>query len=164
MKKLRISATVLVAVMFITSFVSLKFLLFLPEIASSASYNTSTWILAGAVIGLGAVIPGLSPSNFLLLLNIYQPMLENIKNLYLPVLLLIFTSLFLTVVLLSKIMNFILKKAHSLVFHSILGIIFASTIAIIPVNYNYLSFSGIICAGILLLGIFFGLSLTKNLQ
>ena len=45
------------------------------------------WVLSGALTGLGLVVPGMSPSNFLLYLGLYQPMANGIKNLNLGVIL-----------------------------------------------------------------------------
>ena len=43
--------------------------------------NFVNWLLSGAMIGLGVVVPGMSPSNFLIYLGLYQPMAAGIKNL-----------------------------------------------------------------------------------
>ena len=43
------------------------------------------WVLSGALTGLGLVVPGLSPSNFLIYMGLYQPMANGIKNLQMGV-------------------------------------------------------------------------------
>jgi putative membrane protein len=35
--------------------------------------NIWSWLLSGALMGLGMVVPGMSPSNFLIYLGLYQP-------------------------------------------------------------------------------------------
>ena len=52
----------------------------------SLPLNFGTWILAGAIFALGMIVPGLSPSNFLLYFNMYQPLTEGIRKLDLGVL------------------------------------------------------------------------------
>src|SRR5699024_8684490 len=43
--------------------------------------NIWTWLLAGGLIGLGMIVPGLSPSNFLIYLGMYKAMSDGIKDL-----------------------------------------------------------------------------------
>ncbi len=43
------------------------------------------WLLSGALTGLGLVVPGLSPSNFLIYMGLYQPMANGIKSLQIGV-------------------------------------------------------------------------------
>jgi len=96
--------------------------------------NFLTWILAGALIGLGTVVPGLSPSNFLLYMGLYEPLTEGIKNRDMMVIIPLALGAIACVLLLSKLMDMILSKAYIGVFHFILGIVLASTIVIIPFN------------------------------
>src|SRR3712207_7847976 len=41
----------------------------------------AAFVLAGALIALGILVPGLSPSNLLLILGLYSPMLIGFKSL-----------------------------------------------------------------------------------
>ena len=34
--------------------------------------NFGTWLIAGGLIGLGMIVPGLSPSNFLVYMGLYK--------------------------------------------------------------------------------------------
>ena len=43
------------------------------------------WLLSGTLMGLGLVVPGMSPSNFLIYLGLYQPMASGIRQLDLSV-------------------------------------------------------------------------------
>lgn len=111
-----------------------------------------TWMLAGALIGLGAIIPGLSPSNFLVYLNLYKPMTDGIKRFDFMVIIPIGIGAVLIVLGLSKLMDYIFNKAYAGLFHFILGIVFASTLMIIPTNFNYLSLGTIVCVITCVLG------------
>jgi len=146
-----------IGIMIITAIV---FLLLLRNgeslINGSLPLNMGTWTIAGAIIGLGAVVPGLSPSNFLVYLDMYKPMTDGIKDLDFTVIIPIAVGVIITVLALSKLMDFIFKKIYTGMYHFILGVIFASTIMIIPVDYNYLNAGTLIsvaaCAGGILLG------------
>ena len=130
-------------------------------ISASLPLNFFTWILAGAIFGLGLIVPGLSPSNFLIYLNLYKPMTEGIKNLDLSVILPLGLGGLITIVTLSKLMNFIFNKAYAGLFHFILGVVFASTIMIIPTDFNYLSLGSIVCALACAAGVALGLFMSK---
>ncbi len=105
-----------------------------------------TWLLAGAVIGLGVIVPGLSPSNLLIYMGIYKPMADGIKALDFGVIIPLVVGGLGCVILLSKLVSRIFSKAYAVLYHCILGIVFASTLVIVPLNYNYLSVGGLICA------------------
>ena len=107
--------------------------------------NTFTWTMAGVLIGLGMIVPGLSPSNFLVYMGMYKDMASGIKNLDFAVIIPIGLGVALSVLLLSKLMDFVFRKAYTSLFHSILGVVFASTIMIIPYNYKYSNPDIILC-------------------
>jgi putative membrane protein len=109
--------------------------------------NIFTWLLAGGIIGLGVIVPGLSPSNLLLYMNLYEPMSDGIKGLNFGVIVPLFVGVFACVVLLSKLMEYIFSKAYATLYHIILGVVFASTLVIVPFDFNYLSVGGLISLG-----------------
>jgi putative membrane protein len=113
--------------------------------------NTFTWIIAGGLIGLRMIVHGLSPSNFLVYMGLYKAMADGFKELRLEVILPITLGGIICVLGLSKLMDFIFSKAYSQLFHFILGVVFASTIMIIPTDYTSLSILGLIFCPILFL-------------
>jgi len=124
--------------------------------------NFGTWIMAGIIFALGAIVPGLSPSNFLLYLKMYGPLMEGVKNLDLGVIIPVGIGGVLCVLGFAKLMKFIMKKAYANVFHFILGVVIAST-AIIAFMPDYTGITpGIVIVSILLflaglaLGLFMG--------
>lgn len=134
-------------IMAITFVVSLIFLLYGQQLfGGGVTQNFGTWMIAGGLIGLGVIVPGLSPSNFLVYMGMYKAMADGIKTLDLMVILPIGIGAVVCVLLLSKLMDYIFSKAYASLFHFILGVVFASTIMIIPRNFNYLSAGTIICA------------------
>jgi putative membrane protein len=90
------------------------------------------WLLSGALTGLGLVIPGMSPSNFLLYLGLYQPMANGIKNLDLGVILPLILGVVLVIFLFARLVSWLFRKHHALMYHIIIGIVIGSTAAIIP--------------------------------
>ncbi len=123
--------------------------------------NTFTWILAGALIGLGVIVPGLSPSNLLIYLGMYKGMTDGIKNLDFSIIIPIGIGGLLVLLLLSKVMEVIFKKAYTGFFHFILGVVFSSTLMIVPRNFNYLSLNIIPIILCFILGCIIGLWMTN---
>jgi putative membrane protein len=90
------------------------------------------WVLSGALTGLGLVVPGMSPSNFLLYLGLYQPMANGIKSLDLGVILPLILGVVLVIFLFARVVSWLFRKQHTLMYHTIIGIVIGSTTAIIP--------------------------------
>jgi len=91
-----------------------------------------SWLLSGAMIGLGVVVPGMSPSNFLIYLGLYQPMAAGIKSLDLGVVIPLLIGGIVCVLLLARLISWLFNKFYSTLYHLILGIVVGSTAAIIP--------------------------------
>ncbi len=94
--------------------------------------NIGVWLFSGIVMALGLVVPGLSPSNFLIYLGLYQPMASGIRQLDFTVIIPIVAGMVICILLFAKIVSWLFKRAHALMYHLILGIVFGSTLAIIP--------------------------------
>lgn len=134
------------AVLVISFIVSLALLVFgETALQGNMPQNIGTWVLAGALIGLGVIVPGLSPSNFLLYMGMYKAMADGIKTLDFSVILPIGIGAVACVLLLSKVMDYLFARAHGGMYHFILGVVFASTVMIIPKEYNYFSWGGALC-------------------
>ncbi len=105
----------------------------------SLPQNFWTWLLAGAIFALGMIVPGLSPSNFLLYFNMYQPMTEGIKQLDFGVLIPVGIGAVLCVFAFAKAVSKLLEIAYPVVFHVIIGIVIGSTAIIVPTVDEHLS-------------------------
>jgi putative membrane protein len=90
------------------------------------------WVLSGILIGLGVVVPGMSPSNFLIYLGLYQPMASGIRHLDLGVIVPLLLGVIVIVFLLARLISWLFKKFYAFMYHFILGIVVGSTIVIIP--------------------------------
>ncbi|EPA0802531.1 DUF368 domain-containing protein [Enterococcus hirae] len=139
-----------IILMIVTLIVAYFFLLYGSQLFDGqVEQNTVTWIIAGGLIGLGMIVPGLSPSNFLVYMGLYKAMADGFKEARLDVILPIGLGAVVCVLTLSKLFDFIFSKAHSKLFHFILGVVFASTVMIVPTDYTNLSLLGIIFCPIL---------------
>lgn len=146
---------------------SLVILYALPYIFGTLPANFGTFILAGALIALGVLVPGLSPSNLLLILGLYTPMLTGFKNFdLLNVFLPITIGGVLAMLLFAKSMEHLLAHYHSRVFHFILGIVAASTVLILVPNSQSaesISYAGSNVLTLVLALIFTGLGILLGL-
>ncbi|TAS13719.1 DUF368 domain-containing protein, partial [Lactiplantibacillus plantarum] len=64
-----------------TFIISAGLLYFMSELFGTLPANFGGFIVAGALITLGVLVPGLSPSNLLLILGLFTPMLTGFKRL-----------------------------------------------------------------------------------
>ena len=121
--------------------------------------NFGNWLLSGALIGLGVVVPGMSPSNFLIYLGLYQPMANGISHLDFGVIIPLAIGLIVCVFAFAKIVAFLFKKAYAFMYHFILGIVVGSTLAIIPEGVS--GWTILVCAGLFILGAIASYALAK---
>ena len=63
-----------------TMIIGFLFLYFMGDILGTIPANFLGFVLAGGLIALGVLVPGLSPSNLLLVLGLYDPMLKGFKG------------------------------------------------------------------------------------
>lgn len=144
------------------------FLYYIQGILQAVTIPTDkmwVWLLSGALMGLGAIVPGLSPSNFLLYMGIYKEMMTRIGGMDLGVLIPVVVGAMACFLLLSKFFDMLFNKAYAGMYHFILGIIIASTIMIVPLPGKVLESGAIlsynpamilICIGCCALGIGIG--------
>lgn len=123
-------------ILVVTFILGILFLFFGQNLFATVDQNFFTWMIAGGLIALGIIVPGLSPSNFLVYMGMYKAMSDGIKTLDFGILLPIAIGGLVVIITLSKIMDAIFQSHFSKLFHFILGIVFASTIMIIPTNYS----------------------------
>ncbi|HFI0595590.1 DUF368 domain-containing protein [Streptococcus suis] len=143
----------------------------LSDLVGTLPATFASFVLAGALIALGVLVPGLSPSNLLLILGIYTPMLNGFKSLdlfgtFLPIAI----GGVLAMVAFSKAMDYALKVHHSRVYHFIIGIVSSSTLLILipqASNKESISYAGanfitwIAALVLFVLGVWLGLWMSK---
>lgn len=147
-------------IIFAVSFLLGLVLLYIGKQSFTGNIEPSfiAWFISGALIALGILIPGLSPSNFIVYMGLYTAMADGFKTLDFSVILPIAIGGLVTVLLLSKIIEAIFERYYSYFFHFIVGIVIASTIMIIPVNYTgFTMMDYLLCAVMLVMGTALGL-------
>ena len=97
--------------------------------------NVGWWIFCGAVWGLNVIVPGMSSSSTMIFLGIYQPMLEGISHLRPQVVIPIGIGAVAVVLLLSRGVNALFRRYHTVTYHAILGAVIAMLIPIIPLHF-----------------------------
>lgn len=103
--------------------------------------NFWSWLLAGLIFASGMVVPGLSPSNFLIYLNLYQPLTEGIRTLNFSVIIPVGIGAIVCILVFSKLMRHIMDHAYASVMHFVFGVVIASTAVIAPARELYAGFS-----------------------
>ena len=145
---------------FIISGIGLYALNFVVGILTPSFLN---FILAGSLLALGVLVPGLSPSNLLLILGLYAPMLTGFKTFdlfgtFLP----IGIGSGATLIIFSKLMDYALNNYHSRVYHFIIGIVLSSTILILipnAGNTESIQYIGLSLVNYVLISFFFALGI-----
>lgn len=121
---------VLLAAITAGTFLLMRWMESIQNVDMAPSFGS--WLLSGAMIGLGVVVPGMSPSNFLIYLGLYQPMAAGIKTLDLGVIIPLVLGLIAFVLLFARLVSWLFDKSYAFMYHLILGIVIGSTLAIIP--------------------------------
>lgn len=98
--------------------------------------NTWWYFFCGAVWGLSLVVPGMSSSSILIFMGLYQPMTAGIATLNFGVILPLLAGISVTAALLARLVNYMFERHHSVASYTILGIIIASTLLIVPAEFN----------------------------
>ena len=145
---------------FIISGIGLYALNFVVGILTPSFLN---FILAGSLLALGVLVPGLSPSNLLLILGLYAPMLTGFKTFdlfgtFLPM----GIGAGATLIIFSKLMDYALNNYHSRVYHFIIGIVLSSTILIVipnAGNTESIQYIGLSLVNYVLISFFFALGI-----
>lgn len=97
--------------------------------------NIGWWFFCGAVWGLNVIVPGTSSSSAMIFLGIFTPMLEGISRLDMRVVIPIGIGAAAVVLTLSRGVNALFKKYHTVTYHAILGAVLAMVLPIIPIRF-----------------------------
>lgn len=98
--------------------------------------NTFWYLVSGVLWGLSIVVPGMSSSSILLSLGLYQPLTAGISAFDIAVLIPWGIGMVLTALALGRLINHLFLTKYSMASHAVAGIVLASTLAIIPLEYS----------------------------
>jgi putative membrane protein len=102
-------------------------------VLTNVTPSIPVWLASGAIVGLGFIVPGLSPSNFLIYLGLYDKMANGIKNLDFAVVIPLVIGAGLCILIFAKLMTWLFDRYYASVYHFILGTIIGSSLVIFPV-------------------------------
>lgn len=106
----------------------------------------------GILWGMSFIVPGMTSSSILMLLGLYAPMTEGIYSLDLGVILPMAVGVLVIVLTLSRLVNRIFAYFFTEAYFAVIGVVVASTIAIIPASYPSAQ-NALLCLLYALLGI-----------
>lgn len=108
-----------------------------------------TWMFSGALIGLGVIVPGMSPSNFLIYFGLYEKMSAGISAFDFSVIIPLVLGGILCVLLLAKLASWLFDRFYAKMYHFILGMVIGSSLAIFPtVIFPAFSTEGLASSGL----------------
>lgn len=106
----------------------------------------------GVCLALSVIVPGMSFSTLLMPLGLYTPFVDGLGHLNLSIMIPSGIGAVVTVICFAKMVDALLEKFYSYVFHTIVGIVVAATVMIIPFGSFTVSLSAaivnVICLGL----------------
>lgn len=99
---------------------------------TEVSPNLLIWAASGSLIGLGVIVPGMSPSNFLIYFGLYDKMATGIKDFDFAVIIPLLIGFILCVLAFAKLAAYLFRRYYSEMYHFILGMVIGSSLAIFP--------------------------------
>jgi len=98
--------------------------------------GTFWYVFSGVLWGLSIVVPGMTSSSILLSLGLYQPLTAGISAFDMAVLIPWGLGMVMTALVLGRLINHLFLTNYSGASHAVVGIVLASTLAIIPIQYG----------------------------
>ena len=102
------------------------------SLALNVAPSIPAWFGSGALIGLGVIVPGMSPSNFLIYFGLYDKMAAGIAAFDMTVIIPLFIGLIACVLLFAKGAAWAFDRHYAGMYHFILGMVVGSSLAIFP--------------------------------
>lgn len=114
------------------------------------------YLFFGGMIGASAmVLPGISGSSILLIMGIYNPILEAISKIDFSILIPVAVGVIFGAIFIIKLLSFLLKNNYQIIMSILLALTLTGGLKILPITNNYFSYLFII------IGIIFGIYLEK---
>lgn len=119
------------------------------DISSLSSFNFPYLVLAGFMMSIGIIVPGVSSTITLMLLGVYSLYLNSVSILYLPVLIPMGIGVIIGSIIFMKITKYLLDHHYSKTFFSIIGFTIGSIFVLLPSIHTFLELVVCICCTIL---------------
>ena len=129
------------------------------QAAGNETLSPLSAILAGAILAIGVVIPGLSSSFLLVYFGTYKPILVAIAEIRIPTLFFAGIGFALSAGLLILLMHFVLERFHIPAYFAIIGMAVGTMALILP---NIIAGFSWLCIPLCVLGIAVGIYQSKK--
>ena len=133
---------------------------YVPSFNAYQENNYTLLILAGFLMSIGVVVPGVSSTIILMLLGVYDIYLNAISTVNLEILIPIGCGLVFGGYIFLKIINYCLNKFPTQTYYTILGFVLGSLQILCP-SFTF-NFTGIASIILLIMGIYVSLCLEKT--
>lgn len=123
----------------------------------STSFSFLYLFLAGFIMSIGVIVPGISNTIILMLMGVYNVYLSSLSNLFFPVLIPMGLGLAIGCFIFMKLTDFLLKNFYKKTIYSIVGFSLGSIFVLIPnfsFNLSFIIFLICIIIGILIFSLF----------
>ena len=97
--------------------------------------NLGWYTFCGVLWGMSVIVPGFTSSAILMALGLYEPLLNAMASLNIPVLMMTVPGIVGSILLFARLVNWFFNRNYGMALHGILGIVVASTLIIVPVSY-----------------------------
>lgn len=97
--------------------------------------NFFGFLFCGVLWGLSLIVPGMTSSSILMAVDLLAPMIEGITTFDLSVLVPWLLGMLSTILLLARLISWLFRAHHTLASHAVVGVVLASTLIIVPVQY-----------------------------
>lgn len=101
-------------------------------VQNTYSTNPLYFLLCGFIAGIVGMIPGMSVSMILMLLGVYQPMLDAVSKFEIITMLPVAVGFFAGMILLARFIKYLFKRFHSVAYFVVFGFMIGTLISIFP--------------------------------
>ena len=154
-----------IAILILTFILSASFLLFYGDkTLGHLTLNTTTAFASGAAVALIGFVPGFSSSTFLVLLGLYDQMINAVKDRDINIIIPFAMGLVCFIFPFSRGIEFLLKNVFAGFFHVILGFVLASAVLIAAKasqGYDYMQAGALACVVTFICGTVFSYWMCK---
>lgn len=130
---------------------------FIPNSETNSTFSFLYLAIAGFIMSVGIVVPGISSTVILMLMGVYSTYLASISTLYFPVLIPVGLGLILGCFIFMKLTNFLLNNFYEKTFYSIIGFSLGSILVLMPdISFDLSAIISLLCVllGFLLFSLF----------
>ncbi|NLX67113.1 MAG: DUF368 domain-containing protein [Bacteroidales bacterium] len=121
-----------IGILVVTSIALFALMLVGGQQLTEVTPNLLVWLGSGLLMGLGLIVPGMSPSNFLIYFGLYDKMAIGIKDFDFAVIIPLIIGFIICVLLFAKLASWLFRRYYSGMYHFILGMVVGSSLAIFP--------------------------------